>query len=898
MKKKLHVVKRWWEEDRCISWILSYSFIAIIVLAGVYYTFIRTNTNLIWKQDGLYSYLPTFAYGGHYIREVFQNLLHGEFALPLYDFSYGMGMNVYSIVLEMFTDPFRLISVVFPMSKADVAYNISVLLRFYCAGLTFVFFCRFKKCNRIGALTGAIIYMASGYALYSGMKHPQFMTALVILPLLFIGVEKLLCNKSKFFYIILVFSMINSYYFTFMMSFVIAIYMLFRFFDIYKENRLKIFITLLVKTIIGYLLAIGMAAFAYFPQIVNFLNSYRTGEVIGTDSFIYYDLQYYKDFISHLFSPLNSAGYWVYTGFAPIALLVIIYLLVKRNKEYRSDRYLLLVFTAMLCLPICAYVLSGFNSISNRWCYGYTFMIALLVAKYTKKLATLTKRELVIFSTATIFSGLLIIITSEVSSKFTVAEITMLLVSLFVVLLFHKIELKKKYFEYVMLFVVIINVVIYARCIYSVGNFVDTFAKRGEGIEELLDSPYKQLEDIDDNSFYRVEQIKHAFASGHRGLVVDLNTTAQYSNINKAFFNKFNESVLNAGIKDIVMVYDLDGRTILNTLASVKYYAINSGQEQYLPYGYELVSKSKKYSVYKNKYTLPLGYTYDQYIEQREYDALSALDKQNAMLYAAVVDETSQQVKHITSEEITNSSSEVPVLDMSLKNVDIKGNTINVKKKNGKITLSFNGVSNAETYVLLKNLCAVDDFYYGNISIEYNGVKKTNPIQGKSAIYKSPKDDYLTNIGQVQEGTQSVTIIFKTPGVFTFDGIELLSQSLEAYGNAVEKLKQETLENINMGNDCITGDITVSENKLLCFSIPYDEGWTLTIDGHEEELVPLNGMYMGTEVEQGNHSVKLVYHVKGLKLGFIVTLLTICVTVLLEIVVKSKKKWYISNDIY
>ncbi len=876
MKRKSQQVKNWWEQDKTISWIISYSLIAIVVLAGIFYTFIRLDKSLIWKQDGLYTYLPSLAYGGHYIREFLKNILQGDFVLPMYDFSYGMGMNVYSLVVGMFTDPFKLIAVVFPMNKVELAYNIGVLMRLYCIGLAFLSFSRYRKWDRISSLTGAVIYMASGYAIFAGLRHPHFLTAMAILPLLFIGVEKTLQKKGILLAILIGVSMANSYYFTFMMSFIIIIYAIIRFFDLYKENRVKHFRKLFLRYVISYVIGIGMAAFAYVPQILNFIDSVRTGEVIATDSLFLYDAIYYEKLITAVITPLKSAGYWVWIGAPAISLLVIAYVLIQRKKEFLSDKITFLAYTVLLCVPLFSYILSGFNSISNRWSYAYTFFVAILVAKYLKRLDRLSKKESIALFTVTALYGLMVIIRHEISNQFTLIGAVMLCISLALIFLFNHLEnIKTIWFQYAILLLVIGNVVVNARYIYFNGNVVGTFAQSGEGFKQIIESPYQAMSKIEDDSFYRVEQIDHSFASGNRGLVQDLNTTAQYSNINCNNYNNYHEKLANNGVKDIVMVYDLDGRTILNTLASVKYYAVKNGKEQNVPYGYTLKTKTGKYSIYENQYALPIGYTYDSYLLESEYNTLSMLDKQYAMLQGAIVEKDIQKVEHLDLATATDTTIQLPVLKMDMKNVSIDNNTIKVTRDNGRIVLSFHGVPNAETYVLIKNLKVLNDTYDSNIIVKYNGLSKTNRIQGSSRIYKSQKEDYLTNVGEIKEGLQTITIQFAKAGEFTFDSISLVSQPMKGYEDSVYSLKKEALENIMIGQDFVSGTVTVAENRLLCFSIPYHKGWALTVDGEKVDLIQMNGMYMGTELTKGYHTIHLDYHVPGAKLGFIVSFISV-----------------------
>ena len=65
----------------------------------------------------------------------------------------------------------------------------------------------------------------------------------------------------------------------------------------------------------------------------------------------------------------------------------------------------------------------------------------------------------------------------------------------------------------------------------------------------------------------------------------------------------------------------------------------------------------------------------------------------------------------------------------------------------------------------------------------------------------------------------------------------------------------------------LTGTISTSRDKFLCFSIPYDEGWTAYVDGEKAELVRANIGFMGVELPAGDHEIELKYWPPGMTVG-------------------------------
>lgn len=75
----------------------------------------------------------------------------------------------------------------------------------------------------------------------------------------------------------------------------------------------------------------------------------------------------------------------------------------------------------------------------------------------------------------------------------------------------------------------------------------------------------------------------------------------------------------------------------------------------------------------------------------------------------------------------------------------------------------------------------------------------------------------------------------------------------------------------------IKGEITVNKEKLLFFSIPFDLGWTATIDGQVAPLTLTNVGFSSLLIPTGKHSIELNYNVPYLKKGMLLSLLSILI---------------------
>ena len=73
-------------------------------------------------------YVVYLRYMGQYLRLCIQHILHGDFALPVYDFSIGMGDDIGQIVRF---HPLDFLSVFVPSRYTETLYGLILLIRFY-----------------------------------------------------------------------------------------------------------------------------------------------------------------------------------------------------------------------------------------------------------------------------------------------------------------------------------------------------------------------------------------------------------------------------------------------------------------------------------------------------------------------------------------------------------------------------------------------------------------------------------------------------------------------------------------------------------------------------------------------------------------------------------------------
>ena len=213
-----------------------------------------------------------------------------------------------------------------------------------------------------------------------------------------------------------------------------------------------------------------------------------------------------------------------------------------------------------------------------------------------------------------------------------------------------------------------------------------------------------------------------------------------------------------------------------------------------------------------------------------------------------------------------------------------------VKEAGATITLTFIGLPGAETYLRIVNLDLTDGDSMQRwwLKAETETTSASAGFCADAFPYTHRQKTQMLNLGYSEEGYHSITITFPVKGTFILDDIEIWCQPMEQYAEQTDRLKEETLRDVEIDWGGVTGTISVSTDKFLCLSIPYMKGWKAYVDGEEVTLYQANTAFMGVELPAGEHVVSLRYWIPGLTAGLIMS--GIGVVCLIVIIVFSRRR--------
>ncbi|MBN1363763.1 MAG: YfhO family protein [Syntrophaceae bacterium] len=715
---------------------------------------------------------------------------------PKWSFNQGMGQNIFPV---NYIDPFLLFIIL--MGKNYVYYTIfyAEILKILCAGFFFYLFLKKVISSGYAAVMGGVLYSFSGFIILGG-QWSLFSTQAVYVALLLYSFEKLYQNDNWILFPISVF-LIGSYQpldLFFIGSFLI-IYIIFRLCEDNVKDRRKIpelFTKIILLGITGvalssFFLVNGLQIMMESPRgsgALSYSHALFSTPIFGLESFgqNHYLTALMRFFSNDIMGIGNNFRGWNSYLEAPLFYCGLISLILLPHFINLSDKRKKTVYFLFLIIFILPVIFPFFR---------YSFW--LFTGDYYRIFSLFVAVVVVLISLKSIDE---IDSKSKVDIKITLGTLLVLIIFLYYPYKDSQI-IDKNIRDMVAIFLIIYSVLIYLIQFRYVKNIVKIMLltviiaelicfhyaavnKRpvilGKEISRKVGYNDYTVDAVafiksNDKTFFRINKDYYSGGAMNKGQndakVQNFYGTSSYHNFNQINYIKFLLELEIVNRKDEPRTRYCIGLTkhpLLHSFASIKYALTKKQNPHLLNFGYDLFDGSfGDVKVLKNKFVLPLGFTYEKYIPLNDFKSLSQNQKM-ITLYKAVV---------------------------------------------------------------------IDDSVYGNF--------------GNLAKF---------DLSEIPE-----------------------SYSDKEYFQDIKLLSRNALNISEHGQNKIAGTINTDKDKLLFFSIPFDKGWNMKVDGKRINPMMVNIGFIGVPVEKGLHSVELsftpVFFYTGAVISIIAMILFVCLIV-------------------
>ena len=862
------------------SILIKYTLLFAVTALSVFCWYIITGRTFVWHVDGLKQYHNVLVFYGEHLRNVLRTVFtKGSLNIPSFSFSIGDGGDILD-VLHYYAvgSPLCALSVFFSPEHTYILYDAICITRLYLAGISFIMLC--KTCGikkDVCILSGALAYVFSYYAVYSTARHFFFLLPVIYLPLIIAGCEKIIKNGRPNIFTAAVFlAAVSNFYFFYMLVIITVIYALVRLIIVNGRN-IRGYIRPVKDLFIYSLTGLLAAGIVFVPVLFSFGTDERF-EDVNRMRFLY-PLDYYKDFPTVLLTPVNS--YWLCLCLTPAVILSCLYLFLRKGTS-KTLKVLHLITLMFIIVPFFGQVFNGMSYMSGRWSFIAALLYSFTLSFQMDKLAcdrAFFKRP------ALIFIGILTVLCLITGAFGNTGVVPALIILLTLTLILAFVPDSKADGAKRMNIILLFTYISVTASSFILNMALEppyvAEARRPSEIRDYMtdDALAASLLLSSEDGFYRyLGQDLHRNAALTRNVSCP-NYYWSLSNTNVVRYN------VESGLFDykISDYGNLDDRTVMTDLASVLYYIVPE-DASCIPYGYDLTGSDvyEGHSVYINTHPISLTFSTDQIMSENEWLALSPAQKEEVMLYAAVVPGNTCSGEEYNTASLNSVS---PVFTSTVSDPCC----IDLTEESLICYFYFDGTGNSETRINLEGIRFTGDSETSFVIGASTGVVKTFGFFEDGYEYYDGRRDFTINLGYSEEPVEWIALAFTESGKYEFDSIEIECLPMDNTFTAIDMLNENTLENVEFGTDMITGDIDLSEDKILVFTIPYSEGWTATVDGEEYPLIRTDIKYMGLDLTAGHHDIVLKYKTPYFGSGVICSITGLGACIVLYIINRKKE---------
>ena len=886
--------------------VIVYTLLFGILVVGIFAVFIMQHKTFVNTSDA-------YDQGYFWTVEMKHNLqaLFAGDGYPMWSWARGTGMD-----LKPPIDPFLVIASLFPVGYIELGYTIAILLRLYCAGLAFIAFGGEVGLDNFRRLIGSISYVFASWTLNVALIQGQFIDMLILFPLLVMGVDRVYKGKTPALFIIAVgFSVAVNYYLAFMAAIAIILYIILRYFAYYDKFEALTYFKSIGLFIVYGIIGIMTAAFFVLITLKNLMGASTGG---GAEAV---PLLSDMDFLIEYPLKLLSQGYHFSYGSIGLPILALILLPLGLRKLSIRNTYVLMAAILFIfsLMPVASSVMNGFSYVTERWYFTFIFFLIwtameCLDLEELKKTSNLIIMVCWWLALVALIPGLayLDIIGNFDGKGAAIFVCGNLAVGLLLILIFasgkrNLIPVGGR--QGILIALTVITLVVGWGC--SIYDDTDKFCRNNEINKQLEQSTQRAGALIDADGFYRIDQvdginIHHNMGQpANENLWWGTNTLYSYDSKTPSSLLEFNRLTgNNYGYSKRVYVLSNGNRMGLDYLYGVRYFLGDDTRngiddaDEYAGYGFSYKEELDGVHVLENKYESGLGFEYDKYLPSSEFMKLNRLQREQALLQAAVFDE--EDCGELTSgEEITAKDIETDIQDIPYEIIDqdgitFDGNSFIAEKEDASFKLRIRDVENSQLIVSFDNLQRLDEngVPIGNFYISCFNRHKTaaaNNYENKQTLEGIV--DYDFNLGYYDSYSGTPTIKLTKAGKYTFDRLYVSAMDVENYDKYASERERSRYQVAEYDDDSVTGTVNADADGYLFLSMPVHDNWDVYIDGQEaEKIEPCNIAFFAVEIAKGKHEVELKYDYEGRLIGFAISLAGIILAVIICLLIRRRRK--------
>ena len=511
---------------------------------------------------------------------------------PFYSFSKTLGGNLFGLITYYLVSPFNLLIGFFDKIDLPKFVLLINILKVSFSGLTsYIYFNNTYKDSKI-SLAFSIVYSLMAYNIvYS--QNIMWLDGVILLPLIFLGIDKLIDGKPLLFYLSLTFSIICNYYIGYMSCIASFIYYLYQIYLVDGKINFRS-----VLFIIKYLLiCVLTSSVILIPSAFSLMQGKANGmfvDLIPNQRFAIADV--IARFFIGTFKNSDLLGKLPNVYISVIWVVLVSYYFYNKDidkKEKKSTFVLLLVFVLSILFSSINTIWHTLkNPVGFPFRYSFVFDFILLIISF-KSILNINKIDEKFVKKFLIYSFIVTLFIDKFLYDVNTFYKFFGTLGLMVLYLYYLKNRKQKSISVWIIFVIVCEMFINGSITvynikYQKENLYSDFINETGSVIDFIKSK--------DKSFYRIE--KDYYYSSNDELLLNYSGISHFSSVYEGNTNKF---LGNLGIFNRFYVTNYNGSTpVTNSLFNIKY-VLSHDSINY----YDKVLEGS-INVYNNKYNLPL----------------------------------------------------------------------------------------------------------------------------------------------------------------------------------------------------------------------------------------------------------------------------------------------------
>ncbi len=803
--------------------------------------------------DAKIQYLDFFSY--------LKDVLNGENSV-LYTFSKTLGGSNIAVLSYYLTSPFNLLVLLFDKSNLNSFFDIVVVLKVTLASMLFSYFLlhRFKNKNK-NYLIYILFSIGYGLSQYNIAQSSNIMwlDGVYMLPVMLLNVYYLV-NKENYrifhLSVIVGVTIIFNWY-SAGIDCLFAIFWFLLELCLWKQknqSNYKIVLKKILSFGISMFLGVCLSAVLFLPTIGALQKSTR-GSL---------DLDYLLNFSinGRISTVIQNYTYGSLSEYGSVALfcgcLVVPFVLyLFFNKEFKIREKIILgiflVFSIMIYYWKPLFMLFSLLKSADSYFYRYSYVTIftlLFLATYSSN-EIKRKRDYIKLMTITFVFGIAIMIVyfkyPMNSFKRDFATVIALVVEMGLFVLVSSKKVQKVCYSIAFMLCGVGDLFINMNFLikdYSEES-VETYKSYYQEQERLI-SYVKEY----DATTYRISQTSTNGVDANY-LTANYNESLGYNYYSISGYTSSPDDIQltfldNVGYRKNSPNFCITNSSILgiDSLLGVKYLLTSQSMN-----GLEKICDGKK-NIYYNPYSFPIAFIYNN-ISTLSNNAENPFEYQNSIYKQlfSVDDDLYTKVDYTFTDE--NNVIKVQLNYPENQNVILYGN--------------------APWNILNESFISVND-----------------ELITKYACWLSPSVFYIPTTSDNKN--YEVEISYSVEGAYDTNAMQFYALNLDVLEKCSEIANENAISDFSLENGKVSASVDAEEGERLFLSIAKDDGWDIQLNGKEANVEYIGDCLYSIQLNKGHNELVMTYHVKYLKLGIIVSLISVILMVVCFIIQKYRIK--------